>query len=167
VTFASAAYVVEEAPTATKIVYAVPSEAPFKIQTTGSAGTGLYLSSSLNRPNTGAGPDAYTFGGPGNVFVYLPDVGFGPFGLDDSTLRVDTVYDRSSGRVFPLRFTGSFGTNMFCIIQAAADGGQQQTCPFECREFDVAPPGNWNCGGQWYTRNTGSCSAFQAYVVSQ
>jgi hypothetical protein len=158
VTFASAAYVIETAPTATTTVYALPSEAPIKIQTTGSAGAGQYLSSSpFDNP--------YTFGGPGNVFVHFPDVGFGRYGLDDRTLRLPTVFDRSTGRVFPLR-NGS-GANLYCTIQAVADGGQQQTCPFECREFDVAPPGNWNCGGQWYTRNTGSCSAFQAYVVSQ
>ena len=145
-------------PTQTVTAYTLPTDAPFKIQTTGSAGAGQYLSS----PQAN---DPYTFGGSGNVFIYYPDVGFGRVGFQDQTLGTPAVYDQS-GRVIPLQ--NGFGSNLFCTIQSRASGGQQQTCPLTCREFDVSPSeATWNCGGQWYSRNTGSCSTFQAYVISQ
>ncbi|KAM0703737.1 hypothetical protein Q7P35_009676 [Cladosporium inversicolor] len=99
---------------ATATAYALPDQAPCKIQTNGDAGACLYLSSApFDNP--------YTFGGSGNVFHYVPDVGFGPFGLRDDTLGYPTVYD-ANGPVLPLR-RGS-GFNLVCSIQSVPGDGQ-------------------------------------------
>ncbi|GAB7323799.1 hypothetical protein MBLNU13_g07250t3 [Cladosporium sp. NU13] len=146
-------------PAQTVTVYVSPERigAPFKIQTFGAAGAALFLSSSRS-------VDPYTFGGSGNVFRHQPDsrVPFDPIGLRDQTLGRVTVSD-DAGRVFP----GDFGYFVFCTIQLAAGEALQQTCPLTCRSAILTSPANWNCGGQWFSRNTGSCSTFQAYAISQ
>jgi hypothetical protein len=166
VTSASATYVIEEAPTSTTIVYAHREDAPFKIATVGDPVTGQFLGS----PNPATVPATpYTFGSAGNDFVLRNFNILGDKGgtLKDVTLDTVVVYNQpKDGQISPSDRSG----NGVVTCRLASDSSvQQQTCPLTCETSPDRLPGaaNWDCGGTWYTHDTGSCTNFQAYLVSQ
>lgn len=156
--------VLETAPTATTTAYLYPESAPFKIAAIGNSLTGQFLSS----PNPRTSPATpYTFGGSGNIFT-LQNFQNNNAGVPrDETLGVLVIYNQpKDGQIGPQDRSGAVVT---CEFTADSNGPQQQTCPLTCEaSWDGSPTvANWNCGGTWYTHDAGSCTEFQAYLVSQ
>ncbi|KAM0703736.1 hypothetical protein Q7P35_009675 [Cladosporium inversicolor] len=155
--------VLETAPTATTTTttYAYPENAPFKIGAVDSSAAGQFLGSP-NPPTHPATP--YTFGSAGNVFVFASYIGGV---LRDVALNVLVIYNQpNDGQIGPQDRSGAVVT---CKIDSDDHAQQQQTCPLTCEASwnGGTVEANWNCGGTWYTHDTGSCTQFQPYLVSQ
>jgi hypothetical protein len=166
VTSTHTGFIVETAPTATTTAYLYQDLAAFKIAAIGNSLTGQFLSSP-NPPTHPATP--YKFGGPGNIFTLQNSHNYNNVGggLKDETLDALVIYNQpNDGQIGPQDRSGAVVT---CEFTANSNGPQQQTCPLTCEaSWDGLPTvANWNCGGTWYTHNTGSCTEFQGYLVSQ
>jgi hypothetical protein len=155
--------VTELLPTETVTVYNLPYETNYKIQATGDSITGPQF---LGSPSP---PTAYTFGSAGNVFAYRA---FGFVNGNDPGILRDVTLNYAfatyeDGQIVP---EGRSGMRVTCKLTTDSDPQQQQqTCPLTCEATWNASPvvANWNCGGTWYTHDTGACTTFQPYLVSQ
>ena len=144
-------------PTPTATVYALDYQVPVKIGTIGSSVNGQFISSSaLDAP--------YTFGSQGNRFYISGD---SPNMVRDATLVIAILSFDAQEQVIP-------PTNLrtedmiWCGLNPGIE--QQRICPLSCYAFwpfnNKHVFGTWNCGGKWSSINAGSCTQFQAYVVS-